>query len=716
MSKGWAPDTCLKCHRAAAWLRKAGLFSVNRTKDLMGRTRGDLWNCWIERGCPLGGDSTRLQQLAVYRRLKAMLAGTKAPHPSAMLKLAAVELGDTPATRSSINPLLGVASKEDIATVCRMQGLKPRKPPRPSRSGTVEELIAVLPLKRQVAFRKTFAEAARRGAVISARHIGRVLNLSRELQPLGAMMLLDWSWQGKAPATAQAYLHALEGVDDLWAKSKATRIDRFLCALNRSREELDEGTKVATRNFAIALGSARTFTVERFGSAAAVRLFLELPDPGDLRELAAQAALVIDARNDRKGLEREDQVLFDFEQNDDADLRVKQRQALVEAIYEGYRDALKRMGTKPPKGGFLFFVRTPVFDESGASIQGAEQYVHFRIESAAAVARRAIAKNREGSTKHRSATVAQLGARSRRRAALLREDLLVLYDGVTPDKEGGPTVEPFFVELYRWGVLEGGTRHPPYVQACRALLIDNAALKGAWNSVRDLLALPEHLRWIQKMSRGDNPDEGEVILPVVALHHGTLLGTLAHSIARQACPRSYELLQVQLGPVFIKKKLFDASRFNLWMRPKWQNVLQPYEVNKEVLALISKIVKLVVARWRPELDGKTLRLPVWPARLSQNKPLPDGEYVFTNSAGMLHRDEFQLLRHFVLWQVSTNKIQDERFILTSKFGRAGVPERMQAKLLKHSPSSKQTRHYNRAPGLQARSDAKDFANGQRDLP
>jgi len=711
MSRGWAPDAFIDA-KSAGWLASTGLFESLRAVDLRRLTRGELWKRWIEQGCRFPEGSTIEAGFSVYCRLKRLIASREASHPLAILKRLAVVLGAERATRANVTRFIGSSMVEEITAIQFAQGLTPRKNRRKLRRGSLKELLQVLPATRQKSVTIVFNKAAVRGAPIADLHIGRVLNLQPQLQPLGALVLLDCSWKKKSPATFQSYLGGLEKVDDFLVSVPTMRLHRLLDRLDGKVEELDEKTLVGLRTFALAVGATRTFVIQQFGSRLAVRLFLHLSDPLSFARITKSASKVISARDDRKGREREEQVLIDLHQNSRMNRLVRQRQAFVELAFNRYLEVLKQAKGRVPAGGLSLIVRTPVFDADGWSIDGAEQRVVFRIDTAGNVVRRAVARDKPGPLHHTMAkAIVGLDARTPSKTSDLREDLVVLYEGCEAIEDGGPTAEPFFIDILRSGVLEGATRHPPQVQAYRQQLLAKVAPASEWQPIPDLLCLPRSIRWVARIARGADPWSGEVVVPLVALHHGFLLGTACHEIVREVCPRTYEILQVQLGPDFIKKKLpGNTDRYPIMMRPKQHAVLKPYHVSGFVLKMIARSVKMANRRWFPENLGNAHKLPMRPAGLRANKPLPDGQYVFSNATATLSGDELNILRHVMLWDASLSKIQDGRFKKATGFGLAGEPDAAKAKLLKQRPGSRQPRHYDRSDGLLAKSGAHSHGN------
>lgn len=713
MSQGWAPDAAVD-FKSARWLHTTGLFGRATPTELRRRTRGELWKSWIEAGCLVPEGCSSTEGFAVCHRLRKLLAAANAPHPTVMLKRAAAELNTARATRQNVRRLLGQITTAEIAAIQQEQGLTPQKAIRARRSGTLDELICVLPAAQTAHLLSVFQKAAARGTPIQELHIGRVLNLRMELQRSAALVLLDCSWKGKSPATFQSYLNAIEKVDDLLLSMPRMRLLKLLTHINSHTGSFEPKTLVNLRTFLVAIGSTRRFVIEHFGGLAASLLSC-LCDPALFDEIMEAAREVIADRDEERGLAREEQVLFDLHNSDRMDRLVEQRQAFVELAFTRYVELLKQADGGIPAGGLSLLVRTPVFDADGNPVDAAEQIVRFRVDTPGNVARRAAARNRPGPMRYSmAAEITRLEAIHPSPHSKLREDLMVIYDGVEPVEPGGPTVEPFFIDLYRWGVLEGDTHHPPVVQACREQLLDEAEIKRQWQAIPGLLCLPRSLRWVARAARGADPRVGEVVVPLVALHHGLLLGAACHSVVRDACPRTFEILQIQLGPQFIGEELpGKKDRYPIMMRPKQHQVQRSYLVKGATLKLIARSVNLANRRWNPELLGKSHRLPVRPAGLRGSKPLPDGQYVFTSATRTLNKYELASLRHFILWNVTNSKIHDGRFKLATKFGFAGAAEPLKTKLLKQRRGSKQSRRYDRSDRLRATAGACDHANFER---
>lgn len=204
MSERWDPASTIRCSKAVKWLLETGIFRGMSRQRLMSTSRGDLAANFAQGGCRLPSPMSLCDQTATYIRLKKMLAGREAPHEPAMLHYCAKVLGGQPATKASVERILGATSVEQVDAILGIQGFPTPKRARPRREAELEELLACFPAESSTSLTEAFAKAARRGTPVSRLHIGRVMGLCDALRGFGTLLLLSCSWKKQAPATSMA--------------------------------------------------------------------------------------------------------------------------------------------------------------------------------------------------------------------------------------------------------------------------------------------------------------------------------------------------------------------------------------------------------------------------------------------------------------------------------------------------------------------------------
>lgn len=699
--------------KTATWLCRTGIFGNARPGDLMAKPRSQLWTDLFGGAWPFPEDMPPSAVFALYRRLKINLVGADHPHVSSILELIASDLGRKKrGAKIEIERRIGRSTREERDRIHRLQGLEPENPTRPMREGTIDDLVSVLPEHLRAVVKCNLIKAGQRGRELKGYHIGRVMGLQIALQPIGVMVLLDASWQNKALTTIQKYLGALEFIDDRLREAGDLRLHRLLARLNREVDELSPTQRVLIRSYALAMSSARRFVRQRFSGSAAFWLARPLSDPRSLIAVSEAAVEVIAQRNDDSELERVDQVLFELEQSRRMDRLVEERQRTIEIIFNAYVEALASAPADVDAES-SFEALIPVIDEAGGSSSGAEQYIRFKIKQPARILADVATYDPEYAAHYRlEKHCRRLAASGPALAGELREDLLCVYVGLRPALPGGPTSEPFFIDIYRWGILEGRAKHSPFIEEVRQLTIEAAGLEKNLLPPVDIFSPPRSLAWIAAHARGSDPREGRVAVPIVALHHGMILSALSHTIARANCPRIGELMQVQLGKDYVKGRILGTDRYRLMMRPKASRVLKTYHVPAAALGLIRKSVKLAVRRWFPHLAGEQLLLPLRQHMHISLNDLPAGQYVFSNCTRCLRQDEVQLIRHIGLWRLTSSTMHVPRHVLATKFGLAGSRETLTARALQQRRGSRQPRRYDHSAELLAASATHAHANAE----
>lgn len=685
--------------KAASWIRNSGVFGVCRPLELRRRSKWALWDEWVALDCPLPPDLTPSGQFGFYRKLKFNLAGPMRNHPERMLKLAATHLGSKRASEANVNMLLGSHSREERDRIARLKGEEPPKPIRKNGPAPLSDLVETLPVEVRPAVAKAFRDALKTGRRIPELQIGRVMALEPELRPVGAMVLLDASWLKKAHTTVQKYVGVLEWVDDRLKARPGYALHRLLRELNRDPSLLSDRDQMNLRNYGVVLGAAKTFVRQRFSGLTAFRLLFPLSDPLSIQQVTRSARQVLAVQDELSEIERQDQVLFELEQSLRMDRIVNERQKMVGLIFNAYQATLAGLPDRI-NHPVSFDVRVPVTDDNGNSVDGAEQFIRFSIMEPAEVLRRVSEYDDPYAREHRlplrSTAMAQ---EPLEKLGKLREELMCVYEGVFPVAPGGPVAEPFFVDIYRWAILEGTSQHLPFIADAREEVLAASGLSKTIQPPIDIFSHPTSLRHVARHARASNPLFGSVVIPIVALHHGMVLSALSHVIARSQCPRVAEMMQVQLGDEFIKGKVEGTKRYRLFMRPKNSESLACYYVPVEAILLLKEAAQLAARRWWPELQGPLIRLPERQLEHVALRDLPAGQYVFTTSARCLRAEEMQIIRHIGLWQLTASTLHAARHLLATKYKIAGVHPNVGTRLLQQVRGSKTFARYDHSAAV-----------------
>lgn len=704
--------------RTIAYLRSLGLcdgLSALQVRELGGE---GVWTRWLTLGCPFDDKLTVEGIFATYRSLRRKLRCWNLPHPDLMIKKAAAHLDPAHSTKEAFKILLGHCSWDEYQTIRVAQGLPPRKMITAAAPSPAQSILSAFPAAYHKQVSDLLEEVQRNGGQLpSDHHVARVENLPVALRLLGACSLVRFATEGAKVASSQTMLTALESV----AFRSRSFPRRTPCRLleDLQREQAPTGSvswaRVA-RGYMLAISSTRSWTATIFSGRAA-HLQRGLPGCNLNHRVFIAAKTALAEREVEVKAERTEAVVTRIDNSSVIETAVNNRLYVTETIYTAVHAGIGKWLAGDQLLAWHVEAQVPVLRPDGSIVEGAEQIVSFRLESRSQVLRRAASKKRDMRRIHLMEQAVLEERRPPWTNSAFPEDVMVIYDGVKA-VGGGSSVEPFFVEWYRWAIFEGLQEHPPLIAEVRKEFLEQAKFNLHWAPIDGFFAHPVEIRPIAKAARGEDPDDGEVIIPIYSLYHGMLLATLVHFLTEDTGGRSGELLQLRLRAECIGSRTIGGEKhYFVRLKPKDSEILKEYSIDEfTTLATLKKCALFSAQRWfsHLQIEPGTIRLPSRPVSISaRSKELPHAEYIFQNHARTLKHAELNFLPNVLKWMVSHGNVHDERYGAETTMSLAGISRRIRAKRLHHVESSNSPERYDCSGAITAVPSAQAFGRRQR---
>lgn len=680
--------------RGKVWprLRRAGV--IDGLSNEMALALGDqkIWDRWMAAGGIIEGDDS-LQIFARYRQVRRILKVSGQSHSEWVLEQVAAYLGKAKPTLTRIRTLIGKVNEDDLITICAIGGFAPPKSRRPARTATIWEIVDLFEGADRERARATVRKAQEEGwSLPHELHNGRVLGLGPVLRWLGAVVLLRYVREGYRHTSAASSLTALEMADDLVAIRPDESPGAILRDAWRHVEETNRSMLARYMvRYALDLGSARKWVAEELGHDGGGEG--QLP-ACELRTDEFKAAFkarrqAVSASKDRRAQALAEQKLSPMEML----ARLKARIAQVKAIQDRAEAMLKLVQDDPSLLPLSFSVEVPIVEADGLRRGDDQQLVHLRLElpsDAILHAVRISACRFPPSARRRA---------QRRIASTMPpptlwtlDDFLLIYEGVTPLTVGAQAIEPFFVDIFRWRLLEGKMPLPPAIAARRTELLNAASIPLTYASRSGVFAFDRKLRPVVRRLLGEDPNEGEVAVSILGVMHGLLYAQFAFELMISDGIRSGEILQVQLGEPFLEKR--QGQRFIKVVPKGWQELAE-HELTLGARKALKELASFSSERWFGMARGETTYpLPARSFNRAQCRPeLGEGQYLFQNKYNALDGEDLNATMKMAFYGISSMDIHLFRFGKITRMAKAGMAENVQILLSNHTEGSKTLRHY-----------------------
>jgi len=274
--------------------------------------------------------------------------------------------------------------------------------------------------------------------------------------------------------------------------------------------------------------------------------------------------------------------------------------------------------------------------------------------------------------------------------------LHVVYEDTVPVVAGGEHAEPFFIDDFRWGVLEAAR----YVdEGVRAERRRRMAALGVHDhvSVDGLLTSPVSRRTMVRYARGSDPLSGDIVVPLVEFHHAMAYARIAVRYGIRWGARFGEIMQIRLGSDCFRRHRVDGRMCPyLAMRPKGWLTEGKFGVDVGTLKAIKAVKVLANHRWHRGLvdDKNTPTLPsVVFGDGDRRLELGEARYIFQARDRALAPSELMTFVRVLLMGVVDMRSHDGRYVFATMMGLGGAGYGTIGRLLHHSPASAMPRKY-----------------------
>lgn len=695
--------------RLKAWpiLRRAGVLAELSNEEAFALGNAELWRRFVERGGVPVGQEEPLATIQLYRRVRRILEAGAEPYPEAIIRLALVVLGSgVRPTYGNLQPLLGRPSADDLEKAVVLAGFLPRKRIRPPSFASPSDLIRLFAPQDRLAVQKIFrhAENSRRQEDLPPKsHFGRVTQLGPALAFLGAVVVTRYTETGYKPRTGMASLSYLELVDDLLELSGRSDPGAMLCELYEGqRSNSDKRAQIAVGRalvrYSLDLSSARAWIEDVLGGSPAARSLLPTCD---LRAKAFAAAF---KRRSRSKATSKSKRRGDLKKQTVAPremiVRLENRIHQVEAIHEEAKSQLELARNYPSLLPLRFAVSVRSVAADGTWDGVSTQLVHLRLDApqncvSAAAALWAGNPLRFGwmATEFEQSRVRrEWAAKLPEPAKWALDDLLLIYEG----HSGPGSCEPFFVDLYSWGLLEPSRTHSPTIMRKRTELLRAAGLKVPKRIPTEVMVHSFELGKIAAVVRGPDPELGQLAIPIRGLLHGLYYARFAYHLIKSHGPRTGEIIQVQQGEPFMEERQAYGDEDLVRVVPKGWEDLSTKTLNAATVEALKTMRTFTCERWfgmKPGDESFPLPTRAFPA-IQARPQIGEGKFVFQSRLAAFDGGHLNFVLRAAFYGIAALDVHLERFGKITRMARDGVAKATQQFIADHGPGSDSTEHYN----------------------
>lgn len=279
------------------------------------------------------------------------------------------------------------------------------------------------------------------------------------------------------------------------------------------------------------------------------------------------------------------------------------------------------------------------------------------------------------------------------------------------DREEGDE-EPFFVDLYRYSLIDPGHRLYPEAEGQAAERCNELRFPRPGRRLRGVLSAPRQDRKLLSAFRGNDPRNRVVVIPIERLEGGMMLAASALDLCRDAAPRVRELLQVavncgNIGSHFVGHR--KTPYFQCF--PKDGQV----EIRKNISTVtLERLVNTAKVLSRLTNDGGSNRrggpaLALVPFQGCNADQMPRRQYLFQTGEQGLRPTDVSTLLNSLLIGLAVTRVHQERALTATRVGLSGRDRAVVRLVLNHAIGSSQTPRYDRSGSLLAQGLAFDFA-------
>lgn len=666
-----------------------------------------VWKAWVDAGCPTPGVTGR-ERLSLYRRIRQVLRVKHISHPDVILLEVMSFTNGRRVSRKLTSALVGEPVKRAVRRMEMISG-SGRKEQSPWIVGSMDDLLALLPPETHG--RITADLAKERVPPVrppTPQQIGRVTAIgSPPLRLLAATLLLAASSNRVGQSTTigwirkcERYAEMLPAGGEQSPTAVGWALESYLAgaALPLDRDAV---RAITASDYASALNLAHAYLVRVVGEDAA-EIAADLParqvDEGTFTAKAREARTLSRVPERTKRVEqvkdlvpRMSDVLIACEN------RVAQVEWMAAACLASVASAAARLDAGLDAG---FEHEGPVIEADGR-LGTDTQIVSFAFKREGDLLEKAYRINPSDALSKwlRPGFDGLPGAGFNHDPERYRR-LHVVYLGTRPAAGSSRCVEPWFVDLFRWGMVEPDNMLPnPISQERHRLLTMNGLPLDPPGRVGMLCHDPDR-RTAARFARTHDPDLGSILVPLINLYHAATYGRLILRYGMRWGARFGETLQIRLGPDCFRTHLVGGRKeIYLALKPKGWADHGKFGVDVGMLEAIRQVKLFTHARWFPDVfnDKGEPWLPDHRFGDGHRLDLPPAAYIFTGRGGALPPAVLTYIVRVLMVGVIQTTRHVDRIVFATMLGLDGVSYEPLGVLLHHRPGSRMPSHYDLSP-------------------
>ncbi|WP_326522940.1 hypothetical protein [Sphingomonas sp.] len=288
----------------------------------------------------------------------------------------------------------------------------------------------------------------------------------------------------------------------------------------------------------------------------------------------------------------------------------------------------------------------------------------------------------------------------------------LVYRGTTPADPDGEAVEPLWVDLFRWDVLDWTDRHSEKVKLGRRERTARHGLPEYDSPKRGILIPSSQDHDIAMFARGDDPEAEDslIVIPLVEFYHAMAYARIALSYGIRWGARIGEILQIRLGPdCFRSHKVDGEMQPYVALQPKGWSTHGKFGLDAQSAGAMKSAKLFTNTRfYLGSMDDKgEPTLPMVPFCQS-DRGLPPARYLFQHDGKMVIPEELALYGTVLLIGVIDMTSHDGRYTFATAMGLEDASYQEIGVLLHHSPGSAMPKSYDLSAAIDAAAAAERF--------
>lgn len=676
------------------------------------------WLDWCARGCPTPGVEGR-DRLSRYNQVRKSLKARALEHPEFIVIEAIRLFAPKRLTRRMLYALLGGPVEGALAIQDRILG-QAIKRGGPRNAGKLDDLLAEFDDRsRDLLMTDLNREVLPPIQPPSPAHIARVLAIRPgPIRLLAATLLLASSSNRVTASTAcnwvancERYADVLPAGDERTPRKVSNALQKYLRGDLRPQDR-DQARARACALYRSGISVAERHLIRVLRDSADPYLARLPALPADEDEFATESAAKLrDVKTPgRSG--REDQAIDLVPRFAEVLVGVENRVIQLEWLVSRCLAALPGAEAALDSGLAVGFedVRE-VIDEMGGIGVG-QQRISFSFRREGDLLKRAYeAWPNETLARLLDGSIGGLGTPGKNHDPERWKRLHVVYEGTTALAGCDRAVEPWFVDLFRWGMLEPDHRLPGDVSEMRRRAIVAGGLPLAPPTSAGLLCNDQSRRAAVKFARTNDPARGAIVIPLINLYHAALYGRLILSYGLRWGARFGETTQLRLGPdCFRTHWIGGEEELYVALKPKGWLDYGKFGIDDGMIEAILQAKLFTHARWFPDTFNEKDEpwLPSVRFGDSARTDLPIAPYLFVGRDGMPPPGFLMHIVKVLTYGILTSTRHVDRMVFATMLGLDGLEYEKLGGLLHHRPQSRMPMLYDLSGRMLASGAARAF--------